>query len=163
MVQVSLKHLCAEGCCWLGPSALAKLGAGTAHPSGEFNKANLSKELLRREKGLDCSLKSRMSTRLSCQGAGAAPGKRCERVQHQAAAVGYQAGYQVSFPFPRELPVLCGPALTRLVGAQSCSESSCRFWLPPESPPAGPAFPGPHWCFRRGSSQARVGREALFL
>lgn len=157
------EHPCAEGCCWLGPSALAKLGAGPAHPSGGFNRAKLSKELLQREEGLDCGLKSGMSTRLSCQGAGAAPVQRCERVQHRAAALGYHAGYQVSFPFPGELPVLRGPALTRLVGAQSCSESSCSFWLPPESPPAGPASPDPRWCFRRGSSQAEVGREALFL
>lgn len=141
---------------WLG-----KLGAGPAHPSGGFSRAKLSKQLLQREKGLDRSLARGMSTRLSCQGAGADARQRCEQARHRAAAVGCQSPSRS----PRELPVLRGPALTRLVGARSCSvaESCCSFWLPPESPPAGPASPAPRWCFRRSSLQAEVGREALFL
>lgn len=116
---------------------------------------------MQREKELDRSLARGMSTWLSCQGAGADPGQRCEPARHRAAAVGCQSPSRA----PGELSGLRGPALSRLVGARSCSaaESSCSFWLPPETAPAGPASPDPCCCFRRLLLQAEVGREALFL
>jgi len=49
---------------WLG-----KPGAGPAHLTGGFNRAESSKQLLQREKGLDRSLARGMSTSVSCQGA----------------------------------------------------------------------------------------------